>query len=181
MVGKLFRNLYQKKVVVLVLLVIILITVAIGGYLYMTRDTSPIPSQIQKQLTFSPFVLPSNTNNYSATDYKFNTTEGNNRILSYNIKTNNITIVVYEQPQPPQFVEIPGYKDSFLNNVAKQYDTVATSNGVIYLGRLSRQNNKQLGIMLEKGLLVFLYPNKELDQAHWRMLGNQLEIQKIGN
>lgn len=151
------------------------------GYFYITRDTNPIPTQIRKQLTFSPFTLSGDTKTYSATDYKVASTDNKEQILSYTIKLISSTVSISEQSQPPQFVEIPGYKDSFLSNVAKQYTTVQSSNGVIYLGRLARQSNKQLGIMLEKGLLVFMIPSKEMDTDHWRMLGDQFEIQKVDN
>lgn len=181
MVGKLFRNLYQKKVVVLVLLVIILITVAIGGYLYFNRDTNPIPKQLRSQLTFSPFVIPVNTKGHSTSDYEFNKTDDGTQILKYEIHFENNVIIISQYPQPPQFSEIPDFKNQWLNNTAQQYSSVSSSSGTIYLGRAVKQNNKQLAIMIERGLLVFLSPDKKLTEQQWRSLGDQLEIQKIGN
>lgn len=160
---------------------LILIVVGASVYWYVIRSTNPIPPQIKSQLTFSPFVLPSSTKDYSATDYKFTTAEDKVQILSYLIHAESVTISVSEYPQPQEFTEIPEYRDRFLNNVAKQYDTVQTANGTIYLGRLERQNDKQLGILIEKGLLVFMSPDKKLDPSQWRNLGNRLEIQKIIN
>jgi hypothetical protein len=32
--------------------------------------------------------------------------------------------------------------------------------------------------MLERGLIMFLNPNKEMDAAAWRQLGDKFEIQK---
>lgn len=179
MIGKLFRNLYQKKVVIIA--VIILTTAAVGGYLYITRDTSPIPPQVRKQLTFSPFVIPVETKNYSTTNYNFSTAEEEVQILSYKINATGWVISISEYPQPPQFAEIPEYKSRFLDNVAKQYETVSTSSGTIYLGRAVKLNNKQLGVMLERGLLVFLSPDKDLSEDQWRKLGDQMEIEKVAN
>lgn len=171
-----------QKVLVWVLVVFIIVAGSIATYRFATRETSPLPRDIRFALTFSPFVLPDGTKKYTTSDYKFSTAEDNVQILSYVIHTDEaIAISVSEYTQPQQFTDIPEYKDRFLTNVAKQYDTVQTSNGVIYLGRMTLQNNKQLGVMLEKGLIVFLSPDKELDKAHWRNLGDQLELQKVIN
>lgn len=176
---KLFKGWNRSRITILLVGVTILIAGIASGYWYMTtRNINPIPQQIRSQLTFSPFVLPSNTNNYSATDYKFSTAEDKVQILSYLIHSKNSTISVSEYPQPLEFTEIPEYKDRFLTNIINQYATVTTANGVIYLGRAVKQNNKQLAIMIERGLLVFMSPDKDLEQTEWRNLGDQLEIQK---
>lgn len=174
-------RLRKKKWYRLIIIVIAIITLIVSvtmTILYVTRDTSPLPEQIQKQLTFSPFILPNNIKNYSTTDYKFSTAEDKVQILSYIINTKDNSITLSEYSQPPQFSEITEYKDQFLTNVAKQYDTVSTSSGTIYLGRAVKQNNRQLAVMIERGLLVFMSPEKSLDSAQWRNLGDQLEIQK---
>jgi hypothetical protein len=154
---------------------------ALAGYTYVTRDTGPIPPSIRSQLTFSPFVLPKKTKNYTTTDYKFDTAEDNVRILSYVIHLKDTAVTVSEYTQPPEFDEIPEYKDRFLSNVIKQYATVQTSNGTIYLGRLSKQGDKQLAIMIEKGLLVLMSPSHDIEESQWRSLGDQLEVQKVIN
>jgi hypothetical protein len=118
----------------------------------------------------------------AAGGYKLTIAESDIKVLSYGIHTNTgAAVTLSEYTQPDQFTDIAEYKDRFLTNVAKQYATVQTSNGVIYLGRLTRDNNRQLGIMLEKGLLVFMNPDKEMDQVQWHSLGDQLVIQKITN
>jgi hypothetical protein len=162
------------------LAVLSLAAIGVGGYLYFAHDNNPIPAALRSQLTFSPFVLPKDTKEYTTTDYKFITAEDKVRTLSYSIHTTNGIISVQEQSQPLEFTEIAEYKDRFLNNM-KQYDTVQTANGIIYLGRLALQDNKQVGIMIERGLLVFMRPDKELNAPQWRNLGDQLEIQKIVN
>lgn len=172
---------YTRKIIIAALAVLILAAIGVGGFLTLTHDNNPIPPQIRTRLSFSPFILPDGTENYSTTDYRFITAEGNVKILSYLIHLRSGTISVREQSQPLEFTEITEYKDRFLNNVAKQYDTVQTANGIIYLGRLARQNDEQMGIILERGLLVFMIPDKELDASQWRNLGDQLEIQKVVN
>jgi len=172
---------YSRRIIIWALAVLSLAAIGVGGYLYFSRDNNPIPPALRSQLTFSPFALPKDTKNYTSSDYKFSPAEGNEQILSYVIHTQSGNITASEYTQPSQFTEIPGYKDSFLSNVIQQYATVQTSNGTIYLGRLPRQNNKQLAIMIERGLLLLMSPDKELDSSQWRNLGDQLEIQKIVN
>ena len=168
------------KIIIWTLLGLSLAASGFAVYLYLPRDTNPIPTSLRSQLTFSPFVLPKGTKQYTTTDYKFLTAEDNVRTLSYVIHTTSGTISVKEQSQPLEFTEIADYKDRFLNNM-KQYDTIQTSNGIIYLGRLALQNNEQMGIMIEKGLLVFMIPNKEMATPQWRVLGDQLQIQTMTN
>ena len=154
---------------------------SIAAYRFATRVVSPLPDAIQSQLTFSPFIIE-NSKKYKSESYKFSKAEDNTQIFSYLIRaTNGPTISLSEYTQPQQFTEIAEYKDRFLTNVAKQYATVATSNGTIYLGRMSKQNNKQLGVMLEKGLIVFMAPDSEMNEAQWRALGDQLKILTIEN
>lgn len=160
------------------LVLVLVIVLGISGYLYASRDTNPIPADIQTQLTFSPFVIPSDTKDYSTSSYTFTAAEDKVWVLSYIIGLSNNSVTVTQYTQPPEFTDIPEYKDRFLTNIAKQYDTVQTANGVIYLGKMTRQNDKQLGIMLEKGLLIFMSPNSELDSSQWRNLGDRLEIQR---
>lgn len=176
-----FRQRKSRKIALITICLLILVTGIIVTFLYITRDTSPIPAQIKKQLTFSPFILPNNVKNYTTTEYKFSTAEDKVPILSYVIKLKDNTITLSEYPQPPQFTDIPEFKDRFLTNVANQYDTVSSSSGTIYLGRAVKQKNKQLAVMIERGLLVLMMPEKDMDSSQWRNLGDQLEIQKINN
>ena len=164
-----------------------LIILAVGGvsfgvYSYVTRDVNPIPTTLRQNLTFSPLVIQSGTKGYTTSDYRVTKTENSMDILSYTIHTiTGSTIRLSEYPQPQEFTDIPEYKDRFLTNVAQQYSTVATSGGTIYLGRLARQNNEQLGVMLEKGLIIFMKPDKDVTAEQWRALGDQLIIQKTNN
>ena len=164
-----------------------LIILAVGGasfgvYSYLNKDTNPIPSTLRKNLSFSPLVIQPGTKGYTTSDYRLTKTDNSIDILSYTIQTaTGPTIQLSEYPQPQEFADIPEYKDRFLTNVAQQYSTVATSGGTIYLGKLAKQNNKQLGVMLEKGLIVFMKPDKDVTPEQWRVLGDQLVIQKINN
>lgn len=101
------------------------------------------------------------------------------QLLTFIVHFNGKAVTVSEYIQPPQFAEITEYKERFLNNVIKQYATVQTSNGTIYLGKQQKQNDKQLGIMLERGLVIMFNPEHDLTQAEWRHLGDQFDVQKI--
>lgn len=170
----------RKQIVWTTGILLLVLGLGIGGYIYVSRDTNPIPTGMRDQLTFSPFILRAGVKNFTTTDYKFSTAEENTQILTFLIHANDgLTVTVSEYAQPPQFAEIPEYKDRFLTNVAKQYDTVQTANGTIYLGRMTKRGDRQLAVMLERGLIVFMNPDKELDKAQWRNLGDQLEIRKV--
>jgi hypothetical protein len=152
---------------------------AIAAFRYLTRTISPIPKDISSKLTFSPFIIGTSSR-YTTDSYKFTTAEDSVQILSYVVHSKDgPSVSVSEYTQPPQFTDIPEYKDRFLTNVAKQYATVSTSNGTIYLGRMAKQDNKQLAVMIEKGLLIFMAPENEINEAQWRSLGDNFEILKL--
>lgn len=164
---------------------ILLILLGALGYRLLSANTiSPLPSDIRQSLTFSPLVVPKDSKTYETTSYKYGTVEDSTPILSFLITSETSTVSVSEYVQPSEFTEIPEYKTQFLSNVIKQYATVQTSNGTLYLGRGVKQNNRQLAVMLEHGLVMFLTPidsSRELDERAWRSIGETLEIEKIQN
>jgi hypothetical protein len=180
MTGKARYRRRWPRIVGWILLVVLFVTSGLGIYLFATRDTNPVPRHLQNDLIFSPLVIPKDSNRYTTTDYKFASAEEKVQILTYIIHTREgVAISVSEYTQPQQFAEIPEYKDRFLTNIAKQYATVQTANGVIYLGRMPNQNNRQLAVLLERGLIVFMTPDQEMDQARWRELGDEFILQKM--
>lgn len=169
-----------QRIMVTTLVLFIIVSGSIAVYRYVTRVVSPLPENISSQLSFSPLIISADSKSFSTSSYKFSTAEDNIQILTFIITTkDNIAVSVSEYVQPPQFTDIPEYRDRFLTNVAKQYATVPTASGTIYLGRMAKQDNKQLAVMIEKGLLIFLTPEKEMNEAQWRALGNSLELQAI--
>lgn len=156
--------------------VAIIIATSAVGYWFMTRPVSNIPADIKSGLTFTPIAPDGSDKEYSVSDYKFSTAEDNVQILSYIIKTPGSQVSVSQYAQPPAFTDIPEYKDRFLDNIIKRYGTVQTENGAIYLGRATKQNNKQLGVMLERGLIIFFSPESELSETEWRKLGDQMVV-----
>lgn len=157
--------------------ILVLTTVITAIFLLGTRSNSPIPTDIRDQLTFSPFIM---SDTYKTTDYSFTVAESDLKILSYTISTpGGGTVLLSQYPQPPEFTDIPEYKDRFLSNVVGQYATAPTSNGTIYLGRTATPEKKQLAVMIERGLLVFMKPDRELTEAQWRNIGERLEILKV--
>lgn len=150
-----------------------------GVLLYVNRDRNPIPDDMRTTIVFSPLVIPIEDELFATKNYTLNRAENNDQILTYTIEFDNKEITVSQYTQPTEFVEIPEYKDRFLTNVVQQNEVVQTANGAIYLGQLSKQNNAQLGVMLENGLIVFMRPNQPLDAAEWRRIGETLQVQKI--
>jgi hypothetical protein len=160
---------------------LIIVTVAAANYMYLERQAARIPAPIRQDLTFSPLVVTLDNRDYKATSYKLSQVEGGIQLLSFVVHFENKAVTVSEYAQPPEFVEITEYKERFLNNIIKQYATVQTANGTIYLGKQTKQGNKQLGIMLERGLVILFNPGAELTQAEWRRFGEQFDIQKISS
>lgn len=154
---------------------------AILNYQHLQRQAARLPTPISQNLTFSPFIVTLDNKDYKATDYKLAEVENGVQLLSFIVRFEGKSVTVSEYVQPPQFTEIPEFKQRFLDNAIRQYATVQTVNGTLYLGKQVKQNDRQLGIMLERGLIIMFNPEKELTQAEWRRLGDQFDIQKISN
>lgn len=157
---------------------ILAIAASLAGYWYFSQPKASIPNDVRSGLDFTPLVIDQKDTNYSSSEYKSSTAEDNVKILSYVIKTPNGTVSVSQYVQPPAFTDIPEYKDRFLDNIIKRYATVQTAGGTIYLGRATKQNNKQLGVMLERGLIVFFSPESELSESDWRKIGGQMVVSR---
>lgn len=173
------RNNFFIRISLLVITAGVIAFTAIFAYNLFKPDTNPIPKDIRSHLSFSPFIIPLNTKEYVSDSYKYSKAENNVDILSYVVRLSNAQITLSEYAQPSQFTDIPDYQNQFLTNVIQQYDTVQTSNGQIYLGRLT--NKSQLGIMIEKGLIVFMTPNHDLSTSTWHDIGENLVIYRTVN
>lgn len=170
---------FQRYIAFGVAALCLIALVAAISYQRFERNAARLPATIREVITFSPFLIPVDSMQYEATDYKLSNVENNIQLLSYILTSKDGQVTVSEYPQPPQFTDIPEYKERFLANIIKQYATVQTASGTIYLGRQTKQDNKQLAIMIERGLIVLMNPQKDLTEQQWRVIGEQLEIQKI--
>lgn len=141
---------------------------------------NPIPPSISSRLEFSPLVIPANIKSPTTSDYKVGKVE-NDTILTYIIHMDNATVTVSEYQQPSQFSDVPDFKDKFLENVIQKTTSVSTASGTIILGQQAKQQNKQLGVMLERGLVVLMNPSKTLEQKQWRTIGDVLDVVKPTN
>ena len=140
-------------------------------------DDGPIPQDVVAKLDFTPIVVDKNAEQYKASDYQYTAMEDGIKRLVFNVTLDqNKTAIFTEEPQPPQFYDIAEYKNKFLENKSEQ--TVNTDMGVIYLSRPENQKGKYIGLMLEKGLIVFINPSQDLTKEEWRALGNALTTQK---
>lgn len=168
---------WRRRIALSLLALAVISGIGYGINYLLTNDSNPIPKELRSEIKFSPLVIPKNSDSLKTSDYKFDKAENIEQTLSYIIHIDNNTVTLSEYVQPPQFTEIPEYKDRFLSNVFEQQSSVQSASGVIYLGRTKQK--EQIGVMIEKGLLVFLNPEKNLSDDQWRAIGDQLEIQKL--
>ena len=90
----------RNRVITSVIGIVLAIATVFSVYWFAFRDTSPIPSNIRSELTFSPLVIPTGVAGYRTSDYKFTTVENNLKILSFIITTKDTSVSVSEYPQP---------------------------------------------------------------------------------
>ena len=171
----------KRWVIIIASIVAVALLVAAGFWLArITKPTtSSLPADIASKLNFSPLVVEATSSAPQTRDYKLSTSEEGVLLLSFIIQLENgRTVTVSEYPQPSQFSDVPDFKDKFLENVIQKSTSVSTAGGVIILGRMAKQENKQMAVMLERGLVVFLVPSAELSEDEWRTIGDSFVLQK---
>jgi hypothetical protein len=139
-----------------------------------------MPSSVSSQLEFSPLVIPAIVKRPTTSDYKIGKIE-EDTVLSYVIHIDNASVTVSEYQQPSQFSDVPDFKDKFLENVIQKTSSVSTASGTIILGQQAKQKNKQMALMLERGLVIFMNPSKTLEEKQWRLIGDALDVVKTTN
>lgn len=170
----------KKRGVVIGVVALIALAAGVGGtvmILSLLPKPTVLPDPIRQRMSFSPLVTVQDSP-YKSRDFKLGRNENGAEILSFVTATpSGNDIVVTEQALPQEFTDIPEYRDKFLEN--KKDDTVATASGTINLFRATKQDNKVAGLMIERGLLIFLNPAKPLAKDEWRAFGDQLELQRV--
>jgi hypothetical protein len=152
-----------------------------GGFVLaqvLKPKVDPVPASVSEQIDFTPLVVPVNDKTVTSTSYKVGTGEDGVRFLNYIIQIDDATVTVVESPEPTQFNDVQDFKEKFLETVIQKTTTVSTASGTIVLGQQAKQQNKQLGVMIERGLFITMNPSKTLDQKQWRTIGDALEVIK---
>ncbi len=171
---------HWRKIIAVIVALCLLGGIGYVVYAFTQQRDNPIPTEVSNALTFSPLILPNYVTDYTTSNYQIGTGENQEQFFTYDIHGPNDTIVsVTESRQPPEFSEVAEYKDRFLTNVVMQTSSISTAGGTLYLGRQARQADKQLAVMLERGLLIFMNPSRPLDESTWRDIADQLEIQRM--
>lgn len=168
-----------KKAFWIILAIIVVIGSAITSFLILSHVATPLPSGIEKALTFSPFVPYKNNGDFSVARSTLSRSEDGKQLLAYTLKIPSTSLVITQSVEPSQFAEVPEFKTRFLSSVISDSHTVQTASGVIYTGRAAKQNDKQIGIMTEHGLLIFLNPARDLSDVEWRSVGDALTVKAI--
>lgn len=170
-------------------LVLVIIGATIAVTILVMRDVSrsdsiKVPVEVAAKLTFTPMVLVPSEGGPTASNYQAGTVVDKDgtktMVFSYKITMSDGTVVVVGQnEQPPQFTDIKDYKEKFLSEQVQQTSSVSTAGGTIYIGRQAKQSNNQLGVIVDRGLIVFLSPARPLEQNEWRIIGDNLDVVKL--
>lgn len=167
---------YKKAFWIVFGIVLVCVSALVSVTLF-RNAAKPLSKDVSQTLSFSPLV-PDRNSGLKPSNTTLSRTEDGTQLLSYSLVVDTIKLAVSENVQPSQFDEVPEYKNRFLTNVINQYATIQTAGGTIYLGRSEKQNNKQIALILDKGLMVFLNPESELTDQQWRTVGDSLVVDK---
>ncbi|NCU37597.1 hypothetical protein EOL96_00845 [Candidatus Saccharibacteria bacterium] len=170
-------NIFRKKS--FIILFSLVFVVAVGAIAVLTSQSRQLVlDDVLESLDFSPLVV-TGSSSFKPYDYKTSVMGDGVILLTYIIPLDSDrSVTVSEYPQPSQFTDVPDFKEKFLEDVIQQTSSVSSAGGTIILGKMAKQNNQQMAVMLDHGLVVFLVPSTELSERDWRKIGDSLVVQR---
>lgn len=139
---------------------------------------NPVPDEILNELQFTPLVIPVSTKDITTSHYALGPADESGKPLSFQAHLYDYTIHISETQLPPQFEEIPDYKQRFIDAFIIASETVSTGAGTIYYGSPAKsEGHSQAGLLLDRGVMtIFSLETGKLNQREWRMLGDALVV-----
>lgn len=148
-----------------------------AALIYAHTAASPIPSNVRKQLTFTPFIAAS-TDAFAVDQVSHYTYDTSNQTLRFTLQSKATgTLTVSEQPTPPQFIDIDSYYTKLVDTL-NRYSAFDSQFGTVYLTKPSTLPNGQMAIMNADGVLVFVRSEKDLNDDTWRQIFTTLNLDK---
>jgi len=143
-------------------------------WLIFFRTNSLLPSGIEKQLQFTPFVVTPNSDiNVAGGSYSYDPT---NQVLRYTVSSNKTgKLTVSEQTTPPQFIDIEDYSSKLIDSL-NRYSAFDNEFGTVYLTRPKTIQSGQIAILNADGVLLFVQSYKDLSDAQWRQVFQHLRL-----
>ena len=169
-----------KRLLIFIISAVVLVGVGSIITIAFNQSKHVLPAAINNKLAFSPLVI-SDGSKIIADQYRASNAQKDIQTLSFRAAFEGKKVSVTEQVQPGQFTDVADYKSHFLSSAFTDYRTVQTANGSIYVGPASKLQDQQIGVMVEKGLLVFFYPSKDLTDQDWRLIGDSLTVENTSH
>lgn len=159
-----------------ILIIAVLLLVTVGGVvLWGVTNRSPLPGDIQKQVSFA-VLLPAGDWQVPTDSYRFINDSSVLQFTANNTSLNR-TLSFSQQPTPSQFDDIPQYFPALLTKL-NAYDTVSTVQGPLRLTRPTELQGRTQAVLNANGTLVFASPNQALTVQQWRQLFNDMQLLK---
>lgn len=145
-----------------------------GAYKLLTKPEPPvIPVEYSQKVNFS-IIAPSPSNGYSLDTFGYDATSG---VLSFTARGPEANFLFTEQATPSNFTEIPEYFDKLVESLL-EYKRFDTEIGRVSLTKPKEFNGQQAAVLNTKGTLLFVRPDKELDDETWRQFFNRIQTIK---
>lgn len=169
--GKRSKKVLFASVAVLAVLLI----VSLVAILVVATKVAPVPKDIEKQLTFSPFIVAkSETRDIKMSDFTF---DSSNKVLRYNVRlSESAQFSINEQQSPPNFTEIPELFKKTVDQL-NPYATIETFNGTTHLTKPSQVG--QTAVMNEKGVFILIQSKSDQSDETWKRLVESFDIYRI--
>lgn len=166
----------KTKLLIITVCLIIVLAGAALAFSKLTKKTPVISPFIKSQLS-SPIFLPSQKDfTVEPNSVTFDVREKLLTFTAVSIK-DQTRLVITQQPTPDTFTDIPQYYDKLVEAMGqyKQFDSL---NGKVTLTKPTELKGGQTAVLNQNGTLMFVRPNKDLNDDDWRRFFNSLILQK---
>lgn len=156
---------FSKKTIIATSLILSFAALVIGWLIFVSNNSSPIPKQIKRQLSFSTLTPePGTLWHSSPKSVSYNTNTG---VLAMTATSGTLTIVVTEQAQPQSFSDVPQVYPTLLNKL-NQYEDLQTAIGTVTLTHPKELNGGQTAVAILRQTLIFARPSSNLSGVQWK-------------
>lgn len=157
------------------ILVVVFIGAGLSGVIFWQSQRSAFPTDVKKQASFLIFYPRRGSEaeiNRQSIAY-----DSSAKVVSYSLIFVGNQLIVNQQATPETFVDIPDYYPNLLEKLNKT-STLPTELGDVHLTRPTELKGKQSAVVNHKGTLVFVQPDKDIDEDGWRRFFNSLDAVK---
>jgi len=162
------------KYIIVFAVIIVVGMLGAGGFYWYTQNTSPIPQDIKKQISYIVYY-PNNSSDW-VVDKSTIRLETSDKVLNFVMKNGGNQVAFAEQATPDLLGDPTGYAK--LLEKMQEYSSFGSVAGKVSLTRPQELKTGQVAVDNNNGTVIFATSTRDMADDEWRKIFNSLEVVK---